>query len=1140
MSAAATADGTLLAPRAGNSGSGFSHAMRGLFLENGTYYWSVQAVDSSFTGSVFADEQTLVVKPLIYFAMPSYSIAEGNTSRNLEIRIAGDLSGHTSVNYSVTGGTATNGQDFSLSSGTLSFAPNETSKNITVTILDDSLVEWNETVIVSLSSPLGAFLGTPSQTTLTITDNDSFVETPISIATSIGETAAWSDFDNDGDMDIAVAGWDASTDKATFRLFRNSPSANPQYSLITLTGTIPLAVYDRPHLQWIDYDRDGNPDLFLMGSRSPSESIAKIYRNIAANNTTTLVFEDKNLPIYAGRQMRGGWGDLEGNGSLDLLVAGQDSMGSPKTFLYKNLTQPGGTGTFETVTGHNLPSLRNAIIAWADYDNDGDHDLFFSGILFDKGYFHNSGLYENDGFGNLSLTSNTFTGVSHGSAAWGDYDNDGYLDLLISGRTDMYDEEACVTEIYRNNQDDTFTLIDSGLPGSRGYGSSWGDYNNDGKLDLFVTGFIEAPYARVFQNFDNDEFLEIAFAFPGDYTGPSAWGHNNYAADKGLDLMVLTATGLKVYNNQTTTNTAPTTPTGLVATVSGTSVTLSWNASTDTTTPTSGLTYNVRLGTTTNNQEAVSSMSNTTTGFHRVPEMGNVGHLRSVTIYNLKQFTSYTWSVQAVDASYTPSSFAGSVSFTTTEPSVLFSSLNVPVGEEGGEATVTVRLTEPILETVTVEYKTVSVIAVPKDPANPTADYDYETATGTLTFEPKVVTQTFTVKINDDVLNEIPETIKLELENASNIALVPGHSSQITIADNDVQPEVNFTTDTTTVDEGVGVITLTAILNHRSGRETSIDYKLNAGTALPGQDYTHTSGTLVFLEGEIEKTFTITILEDLIDEDPQSFTAELLNPVGLELVDPSIQVITIIGQDVPPVASILPHPTGYFAQEGVHHEVVVTVVLSEASERVIYVDYEVGADGDTATSGSDYEDTRGRLTFTPGSTSRTFTIPIINDTIYEREIQAASLVLSKPPGSDYVSIAEDGGDTLTIASDDEIPTVFFCETDFLGTKGMYALFEVELSHLSDEDVTINYYTTSGTAKAGEDYHQVTDLLVIKAGDKVNTFQVFLINDYEEDEHEYFIARLDSPSGAIRGDIMEAKMWFMPLFTQRIYVPGITK
>jgi hypothetical protein len=77
------------------------------------------------------------------------------------------------------------------------------------------------------------------------------------------------------------------------------------------------------------------------------------------------------------------------------------------------------------------------------------------------------------------------TGVDGGSSDWGDYDGDGDLDLVVTGQDAGFNETAA---IYRNDGGGTFTPLDAGLTGVKDGSSAWGDYDADGDLDLVVTG----------------------------------------------------------------------------------------------------------------------------------------------------------------------------------------------------------------------------------------------------------------------------------------------------------------------------------------------------------------------------------------------------------------------------------------------------------------------------------------------------------------------------------------------------------------------------------------------------------------------------------------------------------------------------
>ncbi len=161
-------------------------------------------------------------------------------------------------------------------------------------------------------------------------------------------------------------------------------------------------------------------------------------------------------------------------------------------------------GSFTTVKFSDilagLPDVADSSVAWGDYDNDGDLDLLLTG---DTGTEIISRVYRNDGetFADISAP---LPEVKLGSVAWGDYDNDGDLDLLLTGDTGS----EIISHVYRND-DGTFNATMAGLPGVDTSSVAWGDYDNDGDLDILLTGRNDVgPISRVYRN-DDGTFNDI-------------------------------------------------------------------------------------------------------------------------------------------------------------------------------------------------------------------------------------------------------------------------------------------------------------------------------------------------------------------------------------------------------------------------------------------------------------------------------------------------------------------------------------------------------------------------------------------------------------------------------------------------------
>ncbi len=165
---------------------------------------------------------------------------------------------------------------------------------------------------------------------------------------------------------------------------------------------------------------------------------------------------------------------------------------------------------FNQLNTQNLKGGYLGFSSFVDYNNDGLLDIFTTGLDFDNRYT-NAVFYENNG--DLSFTESTISiipRVIYGDYSWGDYDNDGALDLLYTGTTSGFDSEG-ISKIYRNtNNGCDFIELQTMLPGiSRGT-CDWVDMNNDSLLDIFLIGFNQNGelIAKAYQNNTNDDFGE--------------------------------------------------------------------------------------------------------------------------------------------------------------------------------------------------------------------------------------------------------------------------------------------------------------------------------------------------------------------------------------------------------------------------------------------------------------------------------------------------------------------------------------------------------------------------------------------------------------------------------------------------------
>ncbi len=462
-------------------------------------------------------------------------------------------------------------------------------------------------------------------------------------------SVSWGDSDNDGDLDALIVG-KLQDNTSISRIYRNDGSGTFTDISAGLPGLI------RGAAAWGDYDGDGDLDIILTGQNSMGVPTSRIYRNDGSGT-----FTDISAGLVGLRNSAVAWGDSDNDGDLDLLISGRDSMNVPQTYLYRN-----DGGTF-TSFADSLPDLWIGRVAWGDYDNDGDLDILLTGRTSTSQVL--SRVYRNDGENAFTDIAAGLTGLQVSAAAWGDYDNDGDLDIVLSGQESSGTYSG---RVYRNDGSDTFTDISAGIPGLYAGSAAWGDYDNDGDLDILLTGKESSgTYSgRVYRNDGSGTFTDINAGLEGIYLASAVWGDHDGDGDLDILMAGRQSTGeatTRLYrNNASTANTAPTAPTNLQANVSGTSATLSWDASTDTQTASAGLSYVVTIGTTSGVVDTVAPMSDRSTGERQVAFRGLVQGT-SWTIDGLTLGQMYYWSVQAVDTALAGGAFAAEQSFTPSQ-----------------------------------------------------------------------------------------------------------------------------------------------------------------------------------------------------------------------------------------------------------------------------------------------------------------------------------------------------------------------------------------------------------------------------------------------------------------------------------------
>jgi hypothetical protein len=285
---------------------------------------------------------------------------------------------------------------------------------------------------------------------------------------------------------------------------------------------------------WGDYNGDGWLDLFVANGANEGPAVPFLYRNDQHGGFVRVRADEVGeLATNSIQAAEGSWADYDNDGNLDLFI---DAIGSGKSQLYHNE----GNGRFRRVTddvGINR-LYYPAGSAWGDYDKDGFVDLYLgTGWL----GFDTDMLWRNVG-GTTFARSRTcpFVSMSVNYGAWGDADNDGDLDLYVPNMADG------ANAFYRNQGSGVFKYDGSAGLVSGGGGAVmpvWADFNNDGYLDLFVARNSTPCY--YFQNNRDGTFKEITTG-PHTQTYGIIASAGDYDNDGYLDLFVTRGQGGKV------------------------------------------------------------------------------------------------------------------------------------------------------------------------------------------------------------------------------------------------------------------------------------------------------------------------------------------------------------------------------------------------------------------------------------------------------------------------------------------------------------------------------------------------------------------------------------------------------------------
>jgi hypothetical protein len=971
--------------------------------ENATAAWrpklsvSYNVVTSTFPGA-------------LQFSSPTFNVNENGGTATVTVTRTGSSTGAISVNFATSDGTATAGADYVATSGTLNFADGETSKTFTIQILDDNLVENNETILLSLSNPTGgAALGSQSTASVSIIDND--VPQPGALQFS---TSNFTVNENQGTATITVTRTGGSNVPVTVNYATSNGTANAGADYTATSGTLSFGI----------------------GETSKTFTVPIIDDALVeGNETINLTLTGPTNGATLGSQT-----------SATLTIVDNDTSGTVAATFQQGLN--GYTGTTDaSITTQNAQFTGGNGLTDFTSSQMGLYQLSGTGgyAVQDLIRFGNLGIAAGSQAVAATLTLSVDSWVANSTIR-------GYY-LLAPWSATPGSDSSQLGWIHRGGGQDWNT------PGALGQGTdvvagksflvpgiqAVGAQSITVNLDLAVVqSWIDNPASNqgiLLVNETTGDVLRINSSENSTTSfRPKLSINFNPAGSTSPGALQFSAAAYTVNENQGTA-TITVTRTG------GSSGSVTVNYATSNGTAIAGSDYTATSGTLT---FAPGETSKTFT----VPIIDDTLVEPDETV--LLTLTSPTGG--ATLGGQTTAMLTIHSDDVAQLGALQFSAASYTVNENQGTATITVTRTGGSSGSVTVNFATSDGTA--------NAGSDYTATSGTLTFADGETSKTFTVPIIDDTLVEPDETVNLTLTSPTGGATLGNQTSAtLTIHSDDVAPAVlQFSAASYTVNENQGTATITVTRTGDTSAAASVNFATSNGTATAGADYTATSGTLTFAAGDTSKTFTVPIIDDTLIEPDETINLTLTSPAGATLGTQSTATLTIHSDDVAQPGVLQFSAASFSANE---NQGVVTITVTRTGGSNVPVSVNFATSNGTATAGSDYTATSGTLNFAVGETSKTFAVTILDDTLVEGP-ETVTLTLTNATGG--ATLGTPATATLTIVDNDTSgqPTT---ATFQQGVNGYTGTTDVNISNQYAQFTSGNGTTTLNGSQMG--VYQVT-------------------------------------------------------------------
>ena len=607
-------------------------------LDPGKYYYAIQAVDGGLKASNFSEESSYTLKYEWKLLNQGGIVDRKIQGLDKPVMKLGDIDNDNDLDliYGSSSGSNTNVLKFDGSRmiGTLNY---------------DIGGGWNNT-------------NNPINQTRQITDID------------VG------DINGDGLSDIVINSFTANQDENNYiKIFVGNEEGG------TNETRIDLGLY-KGKVKIIDMNNDGQSEVVLIGLTADNTSgVPKVYvyelnpssesgGEGPGNSFLTFTKIDLSSQLDGLRSASYDLGDVDNDQDIDIIISGFDESQGLKCYIYENIGKIGMSYELKK-TNNNLAAIRDGTVDFIDFDSDGDLDAAISGTGLQGDIFE---IYMNDlknGNSNWPRMALGLSGIRNGKVDLGDFNGDGYTDIVYSGlqegsgKVTKLSEYISSTKKYQDSSFDVSDIIEASV--------EFGDIDGDGDLDFIMSGEDKDGLASNYDPWSNSKYIFRAYLNK----------RNESAAVEDEESEGGVRKTASSTENLFTENTPPSVPEVIETKIllseetkeGNLVIEFSWNASTDDLTPSDGLTYALKIGTTENGEEIMSTNSNSN-GLRKTAEKGNAEH-------NLRwkislPYGEYYWSVQSIDASFNGSKFSESNKF--------LSSSSLKLGDSNGDQSVNI------------------------------------------------------------------------------------------------------------------------------------------------------------------------------------------------------------------------------------------------------------------------------------------------------------------------------------------------------------------------------------------------------------------------------------------------------------------